>query len=122
MGITHACFNDLTSESVHLLTLLWELGMSESSVMTGNYDRLTPVQFGMNGSNLPVIQLDAIVCRIFASLVMARHLTIIAAWPEILPDVEITGCLYITMVLVAYVSRVAVRPVPASCITQSKRK
>jgi hypothetical protein len=43
------------------------------------YDRLIPIQFVMNGYNLPDIQLDAIVCRIFASLVMMRYLTIIAA-------------------------------------------
>jgi len=76
-------------------------------LIIGKYDRLIPIQFVMNGYNLSDIQLDAIVCRIFASLVMMWHLTIIAACSEILPDVEITGCLYITMVLVAYACQVA---------------
>ena len=28
MGAVHTCFNDLSSESVHLLTLLWALEMN----------------------------------------------------------------------------------------------
>ena len=73
-----------------------------------NFDILIPVQFVMNRFNLPDIQLDALVCRIFAFLLIQRHFRHehrVAV--EIWPDVEITGYLYITMVLVAYACQAA---------------
>jgi hypothetical protein len=73
-----------------------------------NFDRLIPIQFGINVSNSPYIYLDAVVCKIFAFLLLPRHIRDeCRVAVEIWPDMEMPGCLYITLVLVAYACRVA---------------